>query len=482
MCVDSAPFQRRRFSFISVLSLVQGCAGIHVSGGSTATLQPSGISVTESEVGFSSRISRSYQPGIAWNGVGSTFAGNCVHHAPHSGFLGSGNNNVFAGNNAAFLTQECSDCGAWYSGRSWVARGNVITGNTFFNISNVVGFSLGARQTVGVYLDDELAGQVVFNNSFVDCSTQQGYGILLGGGRDNVISGNTFARTAPLAFDNRGMGWQAAFCTPPNGSLVLGLSVSVNSQAPPYSTQYPALIDLTANQPCVPVGNVVSDNTFWALPAGAAFSTASAAQIDAWNSSSSNNNPGNVSTLVTPLPSCWWSASVSAAVPTPTPAPSGIVVPDLLPTKRGLAESTSWGAYICDDLASARLSWHYSWSLQPGNGSCAALAKSNYSFPSRNTTAYVAMAWGPRSVPVTGIYPGAVALLGFNEPNLPSQSNMTPAAAAALWPSVQATAQQYGLLLGSPAIVSCRSGCAYVSGGSRAPPGRRDLLRRVTEA
>ncbi len=130
----------------------------------------------------------------------------------------------------------------------------------------------------------------------------------------------------------------------------------------------------------------------------------------------------------------------------------------LIRTKRGLAESTSWGQYICSDLDSAQLAWHYSWNVVPGNISCGMLKNST------TGTAFVAMAWGAGSVPVTGLFNNAVALLGFNEPNIVSQSNMTPAAAAALWPSLQVTSQQRGLLLGSPAVVSCTSAsCIYVS-------------------
>jgi hypothetical protein len=42
------------------------------------------------------------------------------------------------------------------------------------------------------------------------------------------------------------------------------------------------------------------------------------------------------------------------------------------------------------------------------------------------------------------------ALLGFNEPNVPEQANMTPELAAELWPGVEAAAAAFGLRLGSP--------------------------------
>jgi hypothetical protein len=150
------------------------------------------------------------------------------------------------------------------------------------------------------------------------------------------------------------------------------------------------------------------------------------------------------------------SSATSSASPTQTPSvtPSLSDAPYPILSKRGLAESTAWSTFLCADLAAAQLAWHYAWNEAPGNATCGTLFD--------GTSAFVAMAWGKNSVPVSGLFSRTVALLGFNEPNMPSQSNMTPAAAAALWPRLQSTAQQNGFLLGSPAIVPCSSGCAYV--------------------
>lgn len=49
-------------------------------------------------------------------------------------------------------------------------------------------------------------------------------------------------------------------------------------------------------------------------------------------------------------------------------------------------------------------------------------------------------------------HPDAKYLLGYNEPNLTDQANMTPAQAAAVWPSLKAVAQEAGLKLISPAL------------------------------
>ena len=64
------------------------------------------------------------------------------------------------------------------------------------------------------------------------------------------------------------------------------------------------------------------------------------------------------------------------------------------------------------------------------------------------------MIWGAASVTaatMAQVQPArAMMLLGFNEPDMASQSNMTPAQALALWPKLMAT----GMTLGSPAVAS----------------------------
>ena len=61
------------------------------------------------------------------------------------------------------------------------------------------------------------------------------------------------------------------------------------------------------------------------------------------------------------------------------------------------------------------------------------------------------MVWGRRAVNVD-VWPNAAALLGFNEPNHKQQSNLQPAEAARLWPSVMHAAHEAGIVrLGSPA-------------------------------
>jgi len=90
-------------------------------------------------------------------------------------------------------------------------------------------------------------------------------------------------------------------------------------------------------------------------------------------------------------------------------------------------------------LAESGASWYYDWATAP-NGITAPPAAS-----------FVPMIWGAAQVTSANLdevsHEGSV-LLGFNEPDLAAQSNLTPAQALDLWPRLMAT----GLTLGSPAV------------------------------
>jgi hypothetical protein len=60
---------------------------------------------------------------------------------------------------------------------------------------------------------------------------------------------------------------------------------------------------------------------------------------------------------------------------------------------------------------------------------------------------------------VTAIPAGTQVLLGFNEPNFFAQANLSAAAAAELWPKLEAVADRRSLELASPAVNYCGGGC-----------------------
>ena len=114
--------------------------------------------------------------------------------------------------------------------------------------------------------------------------------------------------------------------------------------------------------------------------------------------------------------------------------------------KRGLSSARpGHGLTFCADLAQAQsaISWTYSWALTPANTTCAALA----------ALPFEPMVWGAASAKnLSSLFttPRSSALLLFNEPNGAKQSDMTPAAAAALWPAVAAAARAHNLSIVAP--------------------------------
>ncbi|WP_152617818.1 glycosyl hydrolase [Phaeacidiphilus oryzae] len=131
--------------------------------------------------------------------------------------------------------------------------------------------------------------------------------------------------------------------------------------------------------------------------------------------------------------------------PSPTPSPAAPPSPSSSPAASG--SSPQRGVALNDDpnasqdLADSKASWYYNWTSSAG------------SVATPPGVDYVPMIWGPGSV--TDAELGAAAksgkeLLGFQEPDSPTQANMTPEQALDLWPRLQQT----GLRLGAPAVAS----------------------------
>jgi RNA polymerase sigma factor (sigma-70 family) len=126
----------------------------------------------------------------------------------------------------------------------------------------------------------------------------------------------------------------------------------------------------------------------------------------------------------------------------PSPPPASTAPPVRQPAanaKKGVSTWSVTGASAA--LAASGASWYYTWGASPPG----------ISSPRR--VRFVPMIWGAANVtPATlaevsheGRY-----LLGFNEPDLSSQSNMPVSQALSLWPQLMST----GMRLGSPAVAA----------------------------
>jgi hypothetical protein len=263
-----------------------GCEASSMYGGDTVHIVAGNNSVLDCTFTQFARVQRTYNPGIAWGGVGNTYARNTVSHAPHNGMLGGGVQNLFLENTFDTLCYEATDTGAWYAGRSWTNRGNVLQANTFINIQNRETMTLGSPSVQAIYLDDELSGTIIKDNVCIDSMTCY----FVGGGRDTIVQGNTCfgATDRCVHIDNRGMNWQADSCTYNasfTGDLVQQL-FDVNYTVPPYSTAFPEIVGTLANRPCVPVNISITGNRYCA---SVEFIDAAAADLAAWGDAVSGN-------------------------------------------------------------------------------------------------------------------------------------------------------------------------------------------------
>jgi RNA polymerase sigma factor (sigma-70 family) len=136
------------------------------------------------------------------------------------------------------------------------------------------------------------------------------------------------------------------------------------------------------------------------------------------------------------------------AKPTPKPAPKPTPTPKATPAPAAAPPATldkGVGAWnftgVTQALADSGSSWYYDWGTTP-NGITAPASAS-----------FVPMIWGAASVTAANLAEVKTEgsyLLGFNEPDMAAQSNMTVAQALDLWPQLEAT----GMTLGSPAVAS----------------------------
>lgn len=121
-----------------------------------------------------------------------------------------------------------------------------------------------------------------------------------------------------------------------------------------------------------------------------------------------------------------------------------------LSRKRGISiQNSKLSPGSLSTLARTVVTWSQTWDFWPSAGPLLATWRSV-------GLEFEPMIWGPNflsSAERLGIPPGSEALQGFNEPNLASQSHLTPSAAAMLWPRLERLAKDANITtLISPAM------------------------------
>lgn len=237
-----------------------GKGGIYLEGGDRKTLTPGGHQAINNHISRFGELFQTYHTGIQVAGVGQRAAHNLIHDGPHIGILLGGNDHILEYNEIYDVCQQGSDNGAFYMGRDWTQRGNVIRYNKFhdvygFGLSNLEPNSKGAyeyespHQAWGVYLDDCSSGVVINGNIFYRIPL---CGVMIGGGRDNVITNNIFYDCIPaLHIDDR---WDSY-----PWEVMQERLEAMNYKEPPYSERYPELLTM-GDDPRRPENNRFESN------------------------------------------------------------------------------------------------------------------------------------------------------------------------------------------------------------------------------
>ncbi len=228
-----------------------GEGGIGMSGGDRKTLTAAGHNAENNHVHHFGRRARTYRPGIAVDGVGNRIAHNLVHDGPHMALSAGGNDHIVEYNEIHNAVEESGDAGAYYVGRDWTARGNVLRYNYWHQIVGETGFG-----GMTIYLDDQHCGHTIHGNIFERCMQS----LFIGGGDDNVVSNNVFLDCWKSAhLDNRGMGWQKAATDDPKGELRTRFAaMPVASDL--WRSRYPTLAGTLEDEPNIPKRNVFARN------------------------------------------------------------------------------------------------------------------------------------------------------------------------------------------------------------------------------
>jgi hypothetical protein len=226
-----------------------GDGAILLEGGDRKTLTPAGNYVEDCRISDFGRWDRTYRPAVLIRGVGNRISHNLMQDAPHTAILLNGNDHVIEFNEIHHVCLETDDAGAFYLGRDFTERGNIVRYNYFHHLGD-------AKWVQAVYLDDCASGTLVFGNLFY----QANRAVQLGGGRDNTIENNIIVDCKlGLPIDARGLGWAKKWFDGTDTTLMDRLK-AVNYSQPPYSVRYPELAGILEDEPAVPKGNRIVRN------------------------------------------------------------------------------------------------------------------------------------------------------------------------------------------------------------------------------
>lgn len=243
--------ENHRIDSCEVSHTGEGC--VRIEGGDADRLLPGGHEISNCFVHHFNRCVMGGRAGIQLYGVGHSVVKNVVREGAGEAIGVQGNEHLVMGNDISHVCLQNDDVGALYMSHDWTHRGNRVINNYFHD--------LGTGEfdgIVAVYLDDFTSGTTVEGNVF----QRAGRGIVIGGGRDNVIRENLFVDgLAGIQVDSRGKTWAQEMVADHDSSLWARLREVLRPESP-YVDRYPELATLETDQPELAKGNRIERNVF----------------------------------------------------------------------------------------------------------------------------------------------------------------------------------------------------------------------------
>lgn len=245
-----------------------GREGVFLGGGDRQALLPGANEVSNCDISEMGRLQQAGSPAVEMAGVGNVVTHNSLHDGPNDAILLHGNNHSISHNVIANVMQETGDGGAIYIGRDFTEAGNIVEYNYIHDVNNTV----ASGPKVGVYMDDQASGVTVRRNVINNAD----YGVLVGGGRENVIDQNVFAGSGEEWAEVDSRGFSSGWTDPPtpgsNAEQMTTELAAVPYQDATWAREYPWLPGVLSDNPEAPINTRLTRNVIG--------STAGAPSID----------------------------------------------------------------------------------------------------------------------------------------------------------------------------------------------------------
>lgn len=231
-----------------------GAGGVSIGGGDRVKLIPAGNFIQNCLIHDFNEIEKSYKPGIWIDGVGNSVSQCDIYNAPSMAILMHGNNHLIELCKITNVCREVDDQGAIYQGRDPSEQGNIIRYCYFKDLSP-------RHRVTATYHDDGACGTTVYGNIYYRAGSLPA---LIGGGHDIHYLYNIFIECpTAIHIDNRMENWGKGMIDE-NGIIAKRLAL-VNNNKPPYSIEYPNLLNYWNENPAYPSRNIIEGNLFYKI-------------------------------------------------------------------------------------------------------------------------------------------------------------------------------------------------------------------------